>query len=273
MAPEKKDRNYTDGQYWELVKRLVDKQYVDPEGNPALRSDQLIRPTKVGVYNSAGAKWSRFYINRAVYLFHVDGRRVDYVPGHHPGDVSAASPSPWNSSVTGVCKLHTAGEWHVKTPLITGDVEGTVLSFMMTDAANGVGQDVSASEVAGAVAAGELVNVYKIGGTLQSGVDVAADYAALSLTKTASPTAIAATSTTIFNASATRRYLYIRNLEAVGGKRFSLSFGAVAAVLDAGITLYPGEGRTFRFQSGSTQEVRAIASAATPAYEATTGVI
>lgn len=263
-------RNFTDGQFFNLLSRLMDEKYVGPDGIPGLRSDQLIRPRKIGIVKSAGARWTRQFINRKVFLWSADSRRVDYIPGDHPGDVSAASPSPWNSSVSGVCKLLAPGEWQVKTPLIGADVEGDMCAFLMTDAATDLG-DISASEIAGAIAAGDLVNVYKIGGTVQSGVDVAADFAALNLTKVTAPTAIAVTSTIILAASATRRYVYLRNLEPVGGKRFSLAWGA-AAELDKGRTLFPGEGAEFFFETGSTQEFRSIASVATPAYELTTGV-
>lgn len=212
MSGEKRPlRNFTDGQFFDLVKRLLEDKYYQSDGIPALMSHQLIRPRKVAIVKSAGARWTRFYINRAVYLFSADGRRVDYINGEHPGDLSAASPSPWNSSVTGVCKLFTAGEWHVKTPLITGDVEAQMHPFIMTDAANGVGMDVSASEIAGAVAAGELVNVYKIGGTLQSGVDVAKTFGHKTASTQSGNADVDAASEQLIAANANRRGLYIGN--------------------------------------------------------------
>jgi hypothetical protein len=219
MSGETGDRNYTDGQFFDFLKRLMDKGYTDPQGNPGLRSDQLVRPRKISVVKSNGARWTRIYINRAVYLFSSDGRRVDYVSGEHPGDVSAATPSPWNSSVTGVCKLFAPGEWHVKTPLLAGDVEGDPMAFMETDAAAGVGMDVSASEIAGQIAVGELINVYKIGGTIQTGLDLMSLY--VKRTQQTPPAAFNVTtgtgSTVALAARAGRRSLYAVVMNMAGG--------------------------------------------------------
>lgn len=165
-------KNFTDGQFFDAFKRFLEERYVGADGVPGLLSSDLVRPQKVAVVISGGARWTRFYINRAVYLWSADGRRIDYISGHHPGDVSASVPSPWNSSVTGVCKLFTAGEWHVKTPLIGADVENTKMNFMMSDAAAGVGVDVLASEIAGSIASGALTDIVKIGGVVQTGLDL-----------------------------------------------------------------------------------------------------
>ncbi len=262
----------SDGEFWELFKRVLKKKFVGPDGMPSLQSDDLIRPRKIAVVKSAGALWTRVYINRAVYIWSSDGRRVDYISGHNPGDVSAETPNPWNSSVTGVCKLYTPGEWHIKTPLVTGDVEGERHAFIMSDAALGLDAgNISASEIAGAVSTGENVNVKSIGGVAQTGLDLTGQFAPLVLAAVSPVTAIAATSTSILAASSIRRFVYIKNLEAVGGKRFSLNFGA-AAVLDRGMTLDPGDWRSWNVPQGVTQqEIFAIGSGASPAYEMVTG--
>lgn len=139
----------TDGEFFSLFKRMLQRVYRDPSGTPGLQSKDLIRPTKQKIVTSAGANWTRMYINRAVYIWTPDRRQIDYVSGHHPGDLSADTTKPWNSSVSGVAKLYAPGEWHVKTPLLTGDTEGATIVLIISDAALGIeGVNLTAADVA-----------------------------------------------------------------------------------------------------------------------------
>lgn len=229
-------RNYTDGQYWEAFKRMLESRWMSPDGVPTLNSSDLVRPQKIAVYISAGAKWTRLYINRAVYLWSSDGRRVDYVSGHHPGDVSAASPSPWNSSVTGVCKLYAPGEWHVKTPLIAGDVEATKHPFIMSDAALGTDTNVSAAEIAGATAIGDSVNIKSIGGTAQTGLDLTGRFAPLSFAGIDPVTVSVTDDNTVVRIAARtgRRFLWAENM---GSNDAWVAFASGKAGVNKGILI------------------------------------
>lgn len=141
----------TDGEFFALFKRLAQKIYKDPSGTPGLTSDQLIRPQKQKIVTSNGAAWTRLYVNRAVYIWTPDYRQIDYVSGHHPGDLSADTSKPWNSSINNVAKLYAPGEWHVKTKLLTGDTEGSSIALLITDAALGIeGVALTAADIVGA---------------------------------------------------------------------------------------------------------------------------
>ena len=127
-----------DGEFFALFKRMLQKIYKDPSGTPGLTAKDLIRPQKQKIVTSNGLNWTRLYINRAVYIWTADKRQIDYISGHHPGDLSADTTKPWNSSISGVAKLYAPGEWHIKTPLLTGDTEGASIPLVITDAALGV---------------------------------------------------------------------------------------------------------------------------------------
>jgi hypothetical protein len=127
-----------DGEFFALFKRMLQKIYKDPSGTPGLTAKDLIRPQKQKIVTSAGATWTRLYINRAVYVWTSDRRQIDYISGHNPGDLSADTTKPWNSSISGVAKLYAPGEWHLKCPLLTGDTEGANIPLIITDAALGV---------------------------------------------------------------------------------------------------------------------------------------
>lgn len=138
-----------DGEFFSLFKRMLQKIYKDPSGTPGLTSDQLIRAHKRRIVTSNGAAWERLYVDRAVYVWTPDFRQIDYISGHHPGDLSADAAKPWNSAIN-VAKLYAPGEWHVKTRLLTGDTEGAFLTLNVSDAALGVeGIALSSADIAG----------------------------------------------------------------------------------------------------------------------------
>jgi hypothetical protein len=140
-----------DNQFFALFKRMMEKLYKDPSGTSGLQAKNLIRPQKQKIVTSNGANWTRIYINRAVYIWTPDRRQIDYVSGHNPGDLSADTSKPWNSSVSGVAKLYAPGEWHVKTPLLSGDTEGATIVLIESDAALGIeGVNLTGADVAAA---------------------------------------------------------------------------------------------------------------------------
>lgn len=139
----------SDGEFFALFKRMVEKVYKDPSGTPGLTSKNLIRAQKQKIVTSAGAAWTPLTIGRAVYVWTADRRQIDYISGHHPGDLSADTTKPWNSSISGVAKLYAPGEWHLKVPLLTGDTEGGTIPLIITDAALGVeGVSLTSADVA-----------------------------------------------------------------------------------------------------------------------------
>jgi hypothetical protein len=151
--------NLTDGEFSELYRKVFRKAWKSPDGMPSLQSEDLIRPQKIGIVRSNGANWTRLYINRAVYLWTVDSRRIDFVSGYHPGDLSADSHRPWNSAVGGVAKLYCPGEWHVKTPLIGSETEGSQQIAIISDAALGLeAGNLLPSDIAGAAVGSPDVN-------------------------------------------------------------------------------------------------------------------
>lgn len=142
----------TDGEFWELWKRVISKQYKDPHGIPMLTARDLIRPTGSRFFASDAKKWSRMIVGRAVYVWTPDKRVIRYIPGHEPGDLSASPLKPWNSSVSGVAPLYAPGEWWLSTPILPGDTEGDAIEFVYTDAALGV-SGADAASIAGEAAA------------------------------------------------------------------------------------------------------------------------
>lgn len=128
-----------------------------------------------------------------------------------------------------------------------------------------------ASIIRSIAGAAQRVDLYKVGGTLQTGVDLAGAFAARTLQGGASNATIAATEAEVTGLAAdpTRKFLYIQNTS-TGGQYISISFGTEAAVLWDGITLkagsspdYCGEWISFSAQDDRvTEAVRAIASAA-----------
>jgi hypothetical protein len=164
---------YQEREFYQNFRRAMAKAFSGDDGIPALTSKDLNRPEKSKIVISAGARWTRIVINRPIYVWTPDHRQIDYMPGHHPGDLSADTSKPWNSCISGAAKLYAAGEWHMKTPLISGDAEGTFCPLIKSDVPPAFeGSGLTGADVAGA--ASSVINVGQLGGTAQSGADLGA---------------------------------------------------------------------------------------------------
>lgn len=168
---------------------------------------------------------------------------------HVPPDTETITLGKYRQGQVGRAIFEKPGRWYFQS---AGAATETYILIPVTEAA-------LMSLIAVMEGMTEAVNVGQIGGTSQSGVDVAARFNNITM---AAPTAgsVGVASAELVAASATRRFLYLRNTDSTD--RVSLGFGA-AAVLDSGMTLDPGEWVSFGPLNDITvQAVNAIAAAA-----------
>lgn len=244
----------SDGEFFSLFARMMEKHYKDPSGTPGLQASDLKRMDKKSIVVSAGALWTRFYIDRAVSVHTPDYRQIDFFPGGDPGDLSGDAAKPWNSSVGGMAKFWAPGEWHAKTPLLPGDVEGKSITLLVSDAALGVdGANLTASDLVGAPLPIQDMNVKSIGGTAQSGLDLSGKWAPR--TPVAPGAAVGVTNVSGLKLAARpgRKFLYFyANNFATGCSRVTVSF-VLPAVDQRGFPLTAGDesdAKTFDATSG-----------------------
>lgn len=201
--------------FFNLWKRVVAPQTLGPDGMPTLTSKDVKRPEVKTIVASAGARWTRLVIPRGMYVWTPDFRQIDYLPGHHPGDLSANTAKPWLKATGGTAKLWIPGEWHLKTPLEDGDTEGDKIPLLVSEAPSGfAGLDVSAEALTGSGAGGALKF---------DAPDVIPDIDMVSLAIATAPF----------------RYAFIQNTSSAG-QTLWLGIGH-AAVIGRGIPLYSGE--------------------------------
>lgn len=233
-----RSRIISDGSYWEGFKRDEIERYTGPDGIPGLSSNQLIRPYNTKIVKSAGAAWTRIEVNRAVYVRTSDQRVIRYVPGHDPGDLSTG-PALFNTGYP-VAKLIAPGEWHVNTPLLTGDTEGQFASMIVSDASLGLENgDASGLPIPAPVAVQDQPLVWT-------------EFA---------PITIAAADTLLLAANNNRRGLSLINVS-TGGQVIGITTAAAAAAANRGVwILSPGQ-QTYVDEKCTRQGLRAWSSLA-----------
>lgn len=147
-------------------------------------------------------------------------------------DPTATNPKGFKTTDE-IALLFREGTWHLYSakPGTTAVKELYLVAYLKN-----LAEAAALASLLGSAALNK-VDVREIGGTTQTGMDVTGYSVTMSAPATDTPTAASAQA---LAASATRRFLYVKNVS-TGGQRVSFGFGQTA-VLDRGITLEPGEG-------------------------------
>jgi hypothetical protein len=131
-----------EGQWFEIWRSVIQAGLklgtLTSQGIPTLTAKDLKRPQKTRIFISNGIKWTRVEVGRASYIYTPDARVIRFLPDGgkgEPGNLSADLSKPWQSSSTGAALLGAPGEWYVQTPVLPGDVEGTPIVALISDAA------------------------------------------------------------------------------------------------------------------------------------------